>query len=184
MTLALSLWLYWLSLVVLNKFVKNSSVKTKWVTVLVLTPLVIYPFVYGPVWWLRGLTGDLSITTLLLLSFALYQQLFSQEVLGKREEKLIGPAIVIIGAIFYPLALGVGNFDPYALGYDHHYLVAVVLLLSLAAFVAQFRVMAMMMVGAVLAWNVQLLQSVNLWDYLIDPFVFFFYLGRVIKWKR
>jgi len=185
MTLALSLFFLWLGLVLMEKLNPNVGQKQKYVLLILLLPIVIYPFEYGPVWWLRGLTGDLSITSLCLLAMALFKKLdgLSFVDISVKEKCILMRFIVVVGLIFYPLALGLTSFDPYSLGYQNMYGVGVVLGLTLMIFLSGYTVMATMLIFAVLAWDIQLLQSVNLWDYLLDPFVFFYALGSVVRCK-
>ncbi|MDX8381061.1 MAG: hypothetical protein R8M14_03005 [Ghiorsea sp.] len=185
MTLALSLFCLWLGFFLMEKVHLNASPKQKYVLLLLLLPIVIYPFEYGPIWWLRGLTGDLSMTSLSLLALALYRKLddSGKITICEKERYLLMGLIAGIGLVFYPLALGLTSFDPYSLGYHNIYFVAVLLLLSLIIFLRKLYVFATILLLSVLAWNTQFLQSVNLWDYLIDPFVFFYALGSVVRCK-
>jgi hypothetical protein len=185
MTLALSLFCLWLGLALMEKLYPNFKPKQKYVLLILLLPVVIYPFEYGSVWWLRGLTGDLSITSLCLLAMALFKKLGGLSLIdiSVKEKCVLMRFIVVVGLIFYPLALGLTSFDPYSLGYQNIYGIAVVLGLTFMVFLSGYTVMAGMLLFAVLAWNIQLLQSVNLWDYLLDPFVFFYALGSVVRCK-
>jgi len=181
MTLGLSIFFYWLRLAWLRRVRPDASLKVKVATLFVITPLVIYPFPYGPLWWLRGLTGDLSMTTLILLLAAVYHQLSGKFLIAPQERKYILWSVAMLGLVFYPLALGVGQVDPYAWGYANPYMIGGLLGLSLLMFLRQYHAIAIMLLVAVLAWDIQLLQSVNLWDYLLDPFVFFYALFRLIR---
>jgi len=183
MTLALSLFFIWLSLSLMQRLKPEVTIKYKLILVLLVTPLVVYPFLYGPVWWLRGLTGDLSILSLCLLALAVFQQLFGQSVLTSKEKKYVKWGIGVSGLFFYPLALGLGAFDPYALGYANSYLVGFVLIVSLALFIYQYVTLATILLLCILAWQMQLLQSMNLWDYVMDPFVFFLSFWRILRCK-
>ncbi|MDX8387919.1 MAG: hypothetical protein R8M46_05230 [Ghiorsea sp.] len=183
MTLALSFFFFWLSLKILKQFKPLLTFKVKISILLLLSPLVIYPFMYGPVWWLRGLTGDLSILSLCLLMLAVYQQLVGKPVTTKHEQSYLKWGIVVTGLVLYPLALGLGSFDPYILGYASLFFAGLILIISLALFSFKCPVFASVLLLCILAWQMHMLQSVNLWDYLMDPFVFFFYVWRVIRCK-
>jgi len=180
-TLALTTWLLWLCLKWLRLVRPDASLKVRVAACIIIISLIIYPFPYGPLWWLRGLTGDLSITTLMLLFAAVYHQLYAKDLIIAQERKLILWLAALLGLIFYPLVLGVGQVDPYAWGYANHYMPAVLLGLSLLMFLRQFYMFSSILLAAVLAWNIGLLQSVNLWDYLLDPFVFFYALAKVVR---
>jgi hypothetical protein len=179
MTLGLSIFFYWLRLAWLSRVRPDASLKVKVATLFVITPLIIYPFPYGPLWWLRGLTGDLSMTTLLLLLAAVYHQLSGKVLISPQERKFILWPVAMLGLVLYPLALGVGQVDPYAWGYADPYMLSVLLGLSLLMFVRQYYAVASILLAVVLAWSMGFLQSVNLWDYLLDPFLFFYALFRL-----
>ncbi|MDQ6976723.1 MAG: hypothetical protein Q9M75_01285 [Ghiorsea sp.] len=181
MTLALTTWLLWLRLKWLGRVRPDASLKVRVAACVIIIPLIIYPFPYGPLWWLRGLTGDLSITSLLMLLAAVYAQLLGKTLIPSKERKLIFRSIALLGVGFYPLALGIGQVDPYAWGYANPYMLGVLLGFSLLMFLRQFYVIATILLAVVLAWNVGLLQSVNLWDYLLDPFIFFYALFRLVR---
>jgi hypothetical protein len=74
----------------------------------------------------------------------------------------------VAAVLLYPAALGVGRFDPYALGWSDPGLAAA------AAVVGAMLALAGNRFGAVLlaagaAWHLGLLESDNAWDYLVDP---------------
>jgi hypothetical protein len=79
--------------------------------------------------------------------------------------------IALASLALYPMALGIGMYDPYRLGYGSPYFVSVLLLLALAAWIMKYPVIALCISMAFLAWTVGWYESGNLWDYLIDPFV-------------
>jgi len=185
MTLGLSLFCLWLGFFLMEKIYPNASLKHKYGLLILMLPIVIYPFEYGPIWWLRGLTGDLSIISLCLLALALLQKLdvSAKITVGAKEKCVLMGSVAVLGLLFYPLSLGLTSFDPYSLGFYNIYYVAGILLLSIISFLRGYAVIATMLLLSVLAWNTQLLESVNLWDYLLDPFVFFYALGSVLRCK-
>lgn len=121
--------------------------------------------------YLRGLIGDLSVTSLLLLLLYLARLVrgvaLPAAVLAGRET-LLG-LVAVTAAVFYPLALGWGSFDPYRLGYGSYGMLAVLLLLALAAVLRGAVLVAIALALAVLAWSAGWYASTNLWDYLLDP---------------
>jgi len=180
-TLALTTWLLWLCLKWLRLVRPGASLKVRVAACIIIIPLIIYPFPYGPLWWLRGLTGDLSITSLFMLLAAVYAQLLGETLIESEEKKLILRLVALLGIVFYPLALGVGQVDPYAWGYANPYMLGALLGFSLLMFVRQYYAIATTLLAVVLAWHTGLLQSVNLWDYLLDPFIFFYALFRLVR---
>ena len=75
--------------------------------------------------YLRGVIGDLSVSTLLLLTASLVSYGVGRHLIQAREQA-VWFAVVIAAALFlYPMALGLGGFDPYALGYGSYALATV-----------------------------------------------------------
>ena len=112
--------------------------------------------------YVRGVVGDLSIVTLLLLLSSLF--------LNQRQ----APAgfklgIVVVGFAFYPFALGFTMFDPYAWGYGSIAFLIAVLLCAIVCVLASSIREAWIIAFAIIAWGISWHESANLWDYLLDP---------------
>ncbi len=134
--------------------------------------------------YVRGVIGDLSLPTLLLLGAALASTVTGKDWLDARE-RAAWFAAVAVGAVFlYPMALGLSLFDPYALGYSSYGFATVLFALTLAAWSARRYWLATSLVAGVAAYLAGLLESTNLWDYLIDPLIaayaIFWWLRRAL----
>jgi hypothetical protein len=129
--------------------------------------------------YLRGIAGDLSITTLLLLVSAAVAFAGGPR-LHDRRETLTLAAVVLPGAlVLYPMALGLTSFDPYALGYPDQ-VRGLLFGLAPVAFLGWFRgglLVPLSVALALVAFRFELLDSRNLWDYLFDPWLVL--LGRI-----
>jgi hypothetical protein len=112
--------------------------------------------------YVRGVSGDLSVTSLLLFGLILRSRAYPQQ-----QGLLLLVAVAALA--LYPAALGLGNFDPYRLGYGDHYALAVLLLLALWHWVRGNDLIVLALALAVSAWALGGYESANLWDYLIDP---------------
>jgi hypothetical protein len=135
-------------------------------------PAVLLPLQGLPVaGYIRGVLGDFSIVTLLLLGSALWFGFGNGAWLNDSSRFLLLAAIAVVGALFYPPALGLTGFDPYQLGYAGLFLPSMFLLLSLTAWFTGRRGLAVLLLLPVAAYNLQLLESDNLWDYLLDPWL-------------
>jgi hypothetical protein len=141
---------------------------------LVLIPFDAMPFAA----YLRGMTGDLSITTLVLLCCAMLRPWCGTVQTGHRLA-LLG-LIALASIVFYPMALGVGAYDPYQLGYGNWPFVAVLLLLALATWLRGYTMITLCIALGTLAWAVGWYESDNLWDYLIDPFAAIYALTAIM----
>ena len=144
--------------------------------------LVHIPFAGMPVAaYLRGVTGDLSITTLVLLWCALLKPWLDSSMLSDTRTSYTLLTLVALTALaLYPMALGVGAFDPYRLGYGDPLFVSVLLLITLVAWSWKYTLIALCIALATLAWSINWYESGNLWDYMLDPFVSIYALAAVM----
>ena len=134
--------------------------------------LLLVPFTPLPIAaYLRGMTGDLSITTLVLLGYALRGYWHGCVKVETKHSPALLLLIGLCALIFYPMALGVGAYDPYRLGYGNFQFVAVLLLLALVAWYLKFALIVLCISFATFAWAIGWYESNNLWDYLLDPLV-------------
>jgi hypothetical protein len=121
----------------------------------------------------RALYGQINVAMLLLIFFSGMRLFFSAY--GRVADQVFWckqlcdwmAFMLIIALLFYPLALGVGRYDPYALGYDVR-LLAVCAVCALAA-VWRYPLVSIWLVGGAVAHAAHLGESNNLWDYLFDP---------------
>jgi hypothetical protein len=130
--------------------------------------------------YVRGVTGDLSVTTLVLAGAACLAQLTGRSLIGLRDRQALCWLLALTAAFLYPFALGWTRFDPYALGYGSVEFVTALLLITLAAWGARLNLIVLVVVVAVLAFLGGAYESRNLWDYLIDPLVSVYALVRLL----
>jgi hypothetical protein len=124
--------------------------------------------------YVRGFTGELSITAMLLLWTA---YISPKEIHVPAAMKVW---IALLAIVFYPLALGVSMLDPYAWGYGSFTLLAAVIATALLALLAGSNRIAIILALAILAWAVGWHESANLWDYILDPFLGLWAIGSLI----
>ena len=128
--------------------------------------------------YLRGVIGDLSLPTLLLLATGIASYVAGTPRITTRALGRCFTAIIAAALFLYPMALGLGGFDPYGLGQGSYAFATVLLLLTVAAWAAREYFGALSLLVAVAAYLAGLLDSTNLWDYLIDPLV----AGYAVYW--
>jgi len=121
--------------------------------------------------YVRGVTGDLSVTTLVLAGAACVAQLTGRTAIAPRDLRALFWLVAFGSAFLYPFALGWTRFDPYALGYGSVGFVSALLLVTLAAWRFRQNVVVLIVIAAALAYLAGAYESRNLWDYLIDPVV-------------
>jgi hypothetical protein len=131
--------------------------------------------------YIRGMTGDLSITTLVLLWSVLLRPWCDCFEVQARHRLALLILIVCAALVFYPMALGAGAFDPYRLGYGNPQFVAALFLLALLAWYLKSALIASCIALATLAWTAGWYESGNLWDYLLDPFVAVYALATLMS---
>lgn len=115
--------------------------------------------------YVRGVLGDLSVTTLVLLGLGFVGAM------GPQERRTIAALAVASAGLLYPMALGLGAFDPYRLGFAPQGLLLGLFFIAVAAWWRRFNVLLVCVVGAVAAHGLSLFESTNLWDYVLDPWV-------------
>ena len=147
------------------------------IALLVMLPLFDYPGWYK----VRGIFGDSSITALLFYSTVILQQNFSWQLYRGEELVLLRRLLLLTAILLYPFALGLTQFDSYSLGYANPWMLATLLVLTLFCWFRQYYFLATIITLAVIANSLLLLESRNLWDYLIDPA---FVLILLLTWIR
>ncbi len=124
--------------------------------------------------YVRGFTGELSITSMLILWTAYF---------SPKETHVLAAMkvwIALVALAFYPLALGVSMLDPYTWGYGSIALLAAVIITALIAWLAGSNRIAIILATAILAWAAGWHESANLWDYILDPFLGLWAIGSLI----
>ncbi len=153
-----------------GKLGKNSHTLMVFVVALLLLlcmTIPLYELTVGQ--WLRSVVGDLSVLTLVVFANILAKRLWSYTVLEAASRKNLLLLVAVVGVVFYLMALGVGPVDPYRLGFTPLIMASLLGLTSLIAWLTQARRLAIILLLPLLAYNLHLLESDNLWDYLLDP---------------
>jgi len=134
--------------------------------------------------YVRGVTGDLSMATLVLAGAACFTQVTGRGLIRHRDKQALCWLLALAAAFLYPFALGWTRFDPYVLGFWSVEFVTALLLITLAAWGARLNLVVLVVVVAVLAFLGGAYESRNLWDYLIDPLVSFYALAWLLAGVR
>ncbi|MEJ7594889.1 MAG: hypothetical protein WKF77_25465 [Planctomycetaceae bacterium] len=117
-----------------------------------------------------GHMGTLSVSMLVLLTVQLLSGCGFVEALGAAVWRNMNLFWLISGAVLYPSALGLLDRDMYAYGFQNT-MSWCVLGVSIAAVVCNYRILGLCLALSVLARQLKLQESHNLWDYLIDPWL-------------
>ncbi len=136
--------------------------------------------------FVRSMTGDLSVPTLLLLMLSLVRVSSSRVLFEEQNRTAMLKAMLLIAILFYPFALGISLFDPYRLGYGSLWLLLALLGLAVWSALRYSTLLALCIATAVAAWSIDWYESTNLWDYLLDPWLAIYALIALLKaqWLR
>lgn len=132
--------------------------------------------------YVRGISSDLSITLVMLACLGLGQRLLGLRAVDQGERLAVSAAVVVAACFLYPLALGWGDWDPYRAGWGAPGMWVGLLMLSVFCWVQGLRLLPVLVALALLAWRFGILESGNLWDYLMDPWLALAALFQCLKW--
>jgi hypothetical protein len=131
--------------------------------------LVIMPVGSLPVGrWLVSLYANPSIPITALLFSWIMQKSFGIKLLDSAAIQTCWIFSLMAGLALYPMALGMGTFDPYAAGWRFSWLFVILLVMTLVLIFSKNR-FSVVLLATILAYNLHLLESPNLWDYVVDP---------------
>ncbi|MCP4170364.1 MAG: hypothetical protein GY758_06275 [Fuerstiella sp.] len=161
---------------------RQSSVPTQTLCCCAIVGLAILPFqqldLSGVV---LGHIGVLSASTMILLLQNLSIQLRPAKRLSQAENRVLMGVWFLIGGVIYASTFGIVEQDFYALGYQTQ-MSWIVLAVSGIAALLRHWLLAVCLVTAVLAQQWRLCESANLWDCMIDPWLFFASTFHLLRW--
>lgn len=169
---------------IVRRFIANRSAQSILFGFLFLTCLIPLPE-FSLSHYARILTGDLSITGFIILGLATCNSFrFGESQTANTQ--LLAPALAIALAslVLYPTALGLTYFDLYAFGYYPIILGPIIFVVFASALWFRFTLCAVLLAAGFLAFSLGVLESDNLWDYLIDPVIAAYAFYLVIKNRR
>ena len=163
---------------------RGADARVKWVKVFTAFCFVLLWIPLGAanipvVAYVRGITVDLSITLVMLAVWRVSRFALNWCAIAKREQMAVMSAVAVAALFVYPLALGWGDWDAYRLGWGSWGMLLALLVLCAVCWVSGLQVLPALVVTALLAWSFGLLESNNLWDYLLDPWLSIYALGYV-----
>lgn len=186
---ALSVWaLFGLWLILRLPFVTRMSVTQRTATLLLGYVIAMVPVAgLSLAGALRGMLGDLSTTSTLLLIAALFTRLRflangnAAPLWNARERFSVLLFISVLALLLYPFALGIGTLDPYRAGFGSVSLLLMLALLSLWFMRRGLYLLPFVCALSVMAWSMRLLESTNLWDYLLDAPLAIYAIVQTVK---
>ena len=118
--------------------------------------------------WSASLMGGVSIPLVGLLLVLIMEKFFSCTLFSAWEWRTTWIFGMLSSLILYPAALGLGPIDPYCWGWGNNLFLIVIAILTFFLLVTKNR-FAILILLALAAFDFQLQETTNLWDYLIDP---------------
>ena len=119
--------------------------------------------------WLISINANFSIPLTTVLLSKVWEKATGTGLLDKTGFLCCWIFGMTAGLALYPMALGLGRFDPYGLGWSFSWLFVAVMIITFLLLFMKNR-FAVVLIACVLCYDLQLLESHNLWDYLVDPF--------------
>jgi hypothetical protein len=126
--------------------------------------------------WLIGINANFSFPLLAIAFNKVWENATGSRVLDQNASMASWVFGLAAGLALYPMALGLGSFDPYTLGWGTSPLFAFLAMATIVLVLMKNR-FAVVLIACILGYDLNLLESANLWDYLVDPFFVFFSFG-------
>ncbi len=133
--------------------------------------------------WLFSVYPNPSIPITALLLSWISKNAFGVKLLDRAALHACTLFSLAAGLALYPMAMGVGTVDPYAAGWHFSWLFVILLAITLVLIFSRNR-FSIVLLATILAWNLHLLESGNLWDYLVDPVLVIISMARLVMWFR
>jgi hypothetical protein len=130
--------------------------------------------------WLFSLNANFSIPLTALVFNRIIAFAFPIRPMGEDARHACALFAVLAGTGLYPLALGISRFDPYEAGWGFSWLFILVLLFTLIFLIRKNR-FGIVLLFTILAYNLNVLESSNFWDYVVDPVLFIWAVTHWVK---
>jgi len=137
--------------------------------------------------WLISINANFSISLTALVFSKVWENASGIRLLDRKG--FLGSSMfgLLAGLALYPMALGLGRFDPYEFGWSFSWLFVLLMVITVILLFMKNR-FGVVLAASILGYDLQLLESANLWDYLVDPFFVFIsgvmLGGRLIRGVR
>jgi hypothetical protein len=131
--------------------------------------------------YIRGVTGDISLVSLCWLFTALVSKVVGRNLVSEQQRSLNVIVMGILALILYPATLGLMQTDPYAWGYQANSLLVVLAIIAILMWLVGNYHLTLWMSLAVLGFAANIMESTNLWDYIIDAWLGIFVISSILK---
>ncbi len=131
--------------------------------------------------YVRAVSGDISMVSLCWLLSACFTQFTNTPLISSTDRIRNAGVVTLLALILYPATLGLTQTDPYAWGYAPTVLLGCIAALCVGLWWLNIQHLALWIALAVLGFSVNAMESTNLWDYLIDPWIGMLAIGICVK---
>jgi hypothetical protein len=121
--------------------------------------------------FLYSVVGPLSVASIVFCVLLLGWMLSLIPNMAWHDVAFTAAAIVLLGLLLYPGAIGLLPWDPYRLGFHGAALPIVLMTIVGIAAATNSIIVLLWITASTAAWQLGLFHSVNLWDYVIDPVI-------------
>lgn len=118
--------------------------------------------------WLHGYNANFSIPLVAVLLGVILKPWLKRPLFNEQADRTSCWFGCVAGMSLYPVALGLGPFDLYSLGWQWPGVACVAAVLA-ALLIWRENSFGLVLFAAGIAWQVGCLESDNAWDYLVDP---------------
>ena len=119
--------------------------------------------------WLISINANFSIPLTALVLSKVWENAWGTRLLDRKGFLSSCVFGLLTGLALYPMALGLGGLDPYGLGWSFSLLFVLLMAITIILLFMRNR-FGVVLVACILGYDLQVLESPNLWDYLVDPF--------------
>jgi len=123
--------------------------------------------------WLVGINANFSFPLVAVVFNKAWEHASGSRLFDRQASMASWVFGLYSGLVLYPMALGLGGFDPYAFGWGFSWLFIILAMVTIAFLLIKNRFAAVLM-ACILGYDLNLLESQNLWDYVVDPFFVLF----------
>ena len=153
---------------------------------LVCSSCIFLPIMGLPLYgYIISLTNYLSISSFVLIALTSAQQILpvfhvNKTLISLKEKRFIYRIIAYTGLAFYPMTLGLTQFDPYTLGYWHSFpqyynvILALSALISIVCCYLKYYYLPVIFILSFINYSLLLYPSYNWWDHFIDPWIWLY----------
>lgn len=127
----------------------------------------------SPAAYIWSVLADSSLVSFIFISYYLSRLLFDEQRFDKAQIVALAWLLIVISVLYFPLVLGLSSIDVYSWGINSPGLIAVLGSAAFALTFTPYKAIALWIGLTLVAWAVDLGESVNVFDYLLDPLAFF-----------